>query len=243
MPGSDVYWTHERERLVNTAIALPGGTVVRKRNGITSGDPGTSIVGSWCCWLILKSILPDAEIYSFGDDAVIVFKPGTTTPSLDSISEEAMHMFGVKIHPQKSYYTSRFTFTGSEPREKATASFLSLYWDRYFNPAPLTHDIIQHLYHPEINRDSVTWEMVRAAALYMTSYKNFRASDICSGYFHYLSYYIPTRIPRFWEIFRFTGFLGLKPVDMYFPLLRRLPPEEFLTALYNPGPEEEYHPP
>jgi len=78
--GTRAYWDSEFKQLVKTEIAMPDGVVYRKQQGVASGDPWTSIAGSYANWIILKRCMNAlgvrCKIWTFGDDSVVAIYDG-----------------------------------------------------------------------------------------------------------------------------------------------------------------------
>lgn len=191
--GGQAYWESEYEHLVNTEIAMPDGAVYKKRQGVASGDPWTSLADSYANWIILKRVCNKlrlkVKIWTFGDDSVIAIYDGDTTGILKRVKEESWNEFGMVVSEEKSYYSEHLVGIDPDPQEKVEGSFLSLYFTATpfgIRPTRPLQDLYEMFLVPERNRRDLSWEIVRTSMAYMTFYYNESARYVIEEYWDWL---------------------------------------------------------
>lgn len=237
IPGFKDYWESEFDQLVDTKIAMPNGCVYQKRRGVASGDPWTSIAGSYANWIILKACCEqvglDVKVWTFGDDSVIAIYNDAPEDVIDQLTQAAWRMFGMVVSREKSYTTSHLVDIEGDPEPQKSGSFLSLYFlmtEFGVRPTRPLQDLYELFLVPERNRGTVEWECARTAAAYLTFYYNPNARYVLEEYWDWL--HAAHKVPQL------TG------TSMDLQLLRELDIPwacfklEWLTRLPRPGEVE-----
>lgn len=194
VPGSRAYWQSEFNHLVNTEIAMPDGNVYRKKRGVASGDPWTSLAGSYANWLILTHCMKEmglrAKIWTFGDDSVVaIYDKADLKGLLPRVTRVAQRDFGMVVSQTKSYVSNVLVDIEPDPEEKKSGSFLSLYFLQTpmgVRPTRPLQDLYEMFLVPERNRGDVQWEVVRTSMAYMTFYYNDTARYVLEEYWDWL---------------------------------------------------------
>ncbi|QAB47444.1 putative RNA-dependent RNA polymerase [Combu double-strand RNA mycovirus] len=192
-PGSAAYWRSEFRQLVHTEVVMPGGYVYRKHRGVASGDPWTSLAGSYSNWLMLSVIAKrlgiKTKIWTFGDDSIIAIWGSHPPRILDRFKEMAWDLFGMVVSAEKSYYSRNLTDIESSPTEKVSGSFLSMYFletPMGVRPTRPLQDVYELMLVPERVRDDIGWEIVRTSMAYLVFYYNEDARYLLEEYWDYL---------------------------------------------------------
>jgi len=241
-PGSTGYWASEYEQLVNTEIVLPDGSVYRKDKGVASGDPWTSVVGSYVNWLVLHICLfklrgkVDFKIWTFGDDSIVCFY-GTPT-GLEELSR-LVAQWGMEVSPEKSYITESLATTDPNPSPGSSGSFLSNYFLKTpmgVRPTRPLSDLIELMSIPEANVGTVEWEVIRTAAMYVGFYYNPVANSILRSYWEWLhtKFKIPDVQPGI-SLYRVLRENDIPWEEFNVSWLARLPEDFELELLYRDG--------
>lgn len=244
-PGADAYWEHEYRRLVHTAIVLPDGEVLRKSRGVASGDPWTSIMDSICNFIIIHAVYhPDGDsliIGTFGDDSLTGGAPVIISKlDMAAVAARALRLFGVVVHPVKSYFSAHLCLDPGEEPSRRTASYLSMWFNPEGYPVPSATAVLAKLWHPERRRAEPSWEIVRVIALLYLSFWNTKL------YYHLTDYYIWLRIryPAFEvtpEIMAAAiAGVPMPPGGLREDSFRRAPSHHELLYLYRHGGKFEY---
>lgn len=194
VPGKTAYFRSEFNQIVNTIIAMPDGTVWQKRRGIASGDPWTSIIGSYCNWIMLQYVTKklgwETKIWAFGDDSVIaVYNRKLDNDALRPLSRLLYDTFGMVVSERKSYVTDTLVDIADNPEPRKSGSFLSNYFYHTEMGVRVTRpleDLYELMIHPERNRGTVEWEVVRTSAMYLNFYYNEDARYLLEEYWDYL---------------------------------------------------------
>ncbi|QRZ20363.1 RNA-dependent RNA polymerase [Alternaria dianthicola dsRNA virus 1] len=199
--GSGAYWASEFRHLVDTEIAMPNGSVYRKKMGVASGDPWTSLADSYANWIMLqlacRAMGWESKIWTFGDDSVIAIMDGDVEGDpLARISQWLKGEFGMNVSEEKSYFSQVLVDIDDEPQEKASGSFLSMYFvmtPTGVRPVRPIQDFYELFLKPERNRDNVAWEVTRTSMAYLVFYYNPNVRHILQEYWDWLheKYKIP----------------------------------------------------
>jgi hypothetical protein len=186
------YFDSEFRQLVNTRIAFPNGEVISKKGGIASGDPWTSIIGSYCNWIALDITMHhfglESNIWVFGDDSLIGLKSLPPRVSVGDITDYLFSTFGLVAKPAQTWLTQQF-FSSSDSPDGTSVCFLSscfLKTPSCTVPVRSTEDMHNLLLHPESNPEDYVWEMVRVTALYLLYFFNRDAADHLFWYWTWL---------------------------------------------------------
>ncbi|AIW81425.1 RNA-dependent RNA polymerase [Colletotrichum higginsianum non-segmented dsRNA virus 1] len=237
-PGSKAYWRSEFQQLVNTKIAMPDGTVYQKKRGVASGDPWTSIAGSYANWMMLKHVCNVlglvAKIWTFGDDSVIALYD--VDPTLDLLPLFTKHLassFGMHVSQEKSYVSDCLVDIAEDPEPKSSGSFLSLYFLQTpmgVRPTRPLQDMYEMMMVPERNQGTLRWEIVRTSMAYLTFYYNDRARYVLEEYWDWL--HRKYRVPELKG--NFTDLNLLREMDIPWSSFKL----EWLVRLPRPGEVE-----
>jgi len=102
------YFDYLRRNMINTVIMDPSGTCFRKRAGIASGDPYTSIVGSYAN--LLMTIAAHAALgyvlnkdyvpWAYGDDGLVCYR--RVPPQVDEYALMLKSLFGTIVKPSQT---------------------------------------------------------------------------------------------------------------------------------------------
>lgn len=251
--GTGAYWASEFRHLVDTKIAMPDGSVYQKQMGVASGDPWTSIIGSYANWIMINAALKSLGIkthktWTFGDDSLIALygSHGDLDTLKDRVSEKLSELFGMKVSKEKSYVSRHLVGISEEPEERQTGSFLSMYFlqtSAGIMPTRPLQDLYELFLKPERNRGTVEWEVVRTSMAYLIFYWNDNARIILEDYWQYLHtrYKIPV----------LTGTADdlrlLREMDIPFHLfkrewLNRLPSDFEVINMYKYGHSRFFSP-
>jgi hypothetical protein len=207
-PGSKGYWKSEYDQLVNTEICLPSGDVYRKDRGVASGDPWTSIIGSYANLIMLKYALDvlnlSGKVWTFGDDSIIaVYNNGSSKEQLmSSMATVLKRSFGVTVSVKKSYPLNFLVGIDSAPIPKVSGgSFLSMYFTWTSSgvmPTRPTQDLHELMLKPEKYHRDVGWEIARTVMAYLVFYWNEDARSLLEDYWDYLhsKYKMPEMVSR-----------------------------------------------
>jgi hypothetical protein len=175
--GHKSYWNFARNNLINTNILGFDGHIYRKGHGIASGDPWTSIIGSWANWLILTTIfkelgVPDDHFsaWTFGDDSIVAVIGHDITLEMVQIQAKAMYM-DISVTKSKvcdSIYSPDFTFLGNSN-------------DESLMPVKPTEDTLMKLLIPEywFEECIVEWKLARVYSAYILTYWNPELHILC----------------------------------------------------------------
>lgn len=193
-PGTKQYWASEMKHLIRTEIAVPRGDVYRKKRGVASGDPWTSLADSYANWIILKRVCNlmglTVKIWTFGDDSVIaVYDRVVTRADLERARDLAWEEFGMQVGMDKSYVSVDLVDIAEDPEEQKSGSFLSLYFlatPAGVRPTRPLQDLYELMLVPERNRETLQWEMVRTTCAYLTFYYNPNARYVLEEYWEWL---------------------------------------------------------
>lgn len=190
--GADTYWEAEYLQLVHTRIVLPSGYVYTKGRGVASGDPWTSLVGSYANWLMLETVLLElgviARVWTFGDDSIIAIDSGGI-PTLEALSYLLYERWGVTVSTKKSYGCERLLGLTDTPMPAECGSFLSNYFcldGGTVVPIRPIQDLYELMIIPERNKGTVEWEIARTCMAYITFYFNPEARFVIESYWDYL---------------------------------------------------------
>jgi hypothetical protein len=241
-PGSKAYWSSEFEHLVRTEIALPDGSVYKKKRGVASGDPWTSLADSYANWIAIKTVCNrlgwDARIWTFGDDSIIAVYEGRQIP-MSTLKEEFFNTWGLTLSDMKSYYSRNLVDIDDNPTPKRSGSFLSMYFLQTpmgVRPTRPLDDLYELMLVPEKNKGNIEWELWRTVSAYLIFYYNEDARIILEEYWAYLhdAFNIPELRPNY------TIFQILKEHDIPwerfdFAWLARLPYPHEVELLYKYG--------
>nr|BCH36649.1 RNA-dependent RNA polymerase [Aspergillus lentulus non-segmented dsRNA virus 1] len=193
-PGTDSYWKSEFEHLVNTEIAMPDGCVYKKKRGVASGDPWTSLADSYANWIALTHISHllglKVKVWTFGDDSIVAVYDGPAYGDLvGEFRTLAYDCFGMDVSSKKSYRSRVLVDIEDNPEPKQSGSFLSLYFLQTpmgVRPTRPLQDLYEMFLVPEKNRGDLGWEIVRTSMAYMTFYYNETARYVLEEYWDYL---------------------------------------------------------
>lgn len=193
-PGTKAYWNSECRHLIETEIAMPDGHVFRKQRGVASGDPWTSLAGSYANWIILKRAFQklgvDVKIWTFGDDSVVaIYGWYPEGDLLRAVRAAVWEDFGMVISGNKSYVTDHLVDIEDDPEEKTSGSFLSMYFlqtEMGVRPTRPLQDMYELMLKPERCRDELEWEVVRTSMAYLTFYYNRKARYVLEEYWDWL---------------------------------------------------------
>nr|QDB74980.1 MAG: RNA-dependent RNA polymerase [Penicillium miczynskii RNA virus 1] len=200
-PGSDAYWSAQVENLVRTKICMPDGNVYQKRRGVASGDPWTSIAGSYANWIMLKWACNVmglvTKIWTFGDDSIVaVYNREVDKSDLRTLTGTLWDGFGMEVSPDKSYTSKVLVDVEEDPAPKQSGSFLSMYFlatPMGVRPTRGIQDMYELMLVPERNRGTIGWEVVRTSMAFMVFYYNDKARYVLEEYWDWLhaTYKIP----------------------------------------------------
>lgn len=193
-PGTSEYWKCEFEHLVRTKIAMPDGAVFQKERGVASGDPWTSLAGSYSNWVVLRWVCDrlglDAKIWTFGDDSVVaVYNKKVEQLSVARFADMAYKGFGMTVSTDKSYVSSTLVDIEPEPEPMQSGSFLSMHFlatPMGVRPTRGIQDLYELMLVPERNPNDVGWEVVRTAMAYLSFYYNDNARYVLEEYWDWL---------------------------------------------------------
>lgn len=243
-PGTKAYWRSETRQLVNTEIVLPDGHVYRKRRGIASGDPWTSIVGSYANWLALRDLANvmgwNVKIWTFGDDSVIArYDAEFSKEDLAEATRLLYARWGMDVSPTKSYVTRHLVTIDDDPEPKVTGSFLSSYFlatPMGIRPVRPTQDLYEKMLKPEWVEDDVGWEIVRTSSAYLIFYYNDYARALLEEYWEWLhrEFTVPELTGR-GKDFRLLSAMKLSWTQFDASWLSRLPTIGEAELLYKYG--------
>jgi hypothetical protein len=193
IPGAKAYWRSEMRHLIDTEIAMPSGHTYRKRRGVASGDPWTSLADSYANWVILKRVFNlmgvRVKIWTFGDDSVVAIYGPVPSNLLQRIYSLARAEFGMEVSMEKSYVSETLVDIDDDPVPKSSGSFLSLYFlqtEFGVRPTRPLQDLYELFLVPEKNRGTVGWEVARTSAAYLTFYYNTTARYVLHEYWDWL---------------------------------------------------------
>jgi len=117
-----------QNQFINSKIMMPDGTVLVKKHGISSGSSFTSIIGSICNYIVIKTLLQMQDLETddikvLGDDSHIQL-PAHFKERFDLalFSRDAKKFFGMEVNLKKSQVLSPDTtenekFLGYQQRE------------------------------------------------------------------------------------------------------------------------------
>lgn len=185
------YWDFVEKNLIETLIVLPEGDIYKKKKGVASGDPWTSLIGSYANWIVLDVIFREAgfqpKIWVFGDDSVVAI-PRESKLGIPQLSALARSMFGMNISMEKSYKTDiLYAPDANDLVRTGSVSFLSLYCLREnYLPIRLHSDSTMLLRHPESSDITVTAEYERAVGNYAIAFNNPQSEELLTGYTMFL---------------------------------------------------------
>nr|QED88100.1 RNA-dependent RNA polymerase [Colletotrichum gloeosporioides RNA virus 1] len=193
-PGTKAYWRSEFRHLVETEIAMPDGCVYRKKRGVASGDPWTSLAGSYANFIILKMACDKlglkVKIWTFGDDSVVaVYDWAGQYDLLAEVSRIAWEMWGMVTSKEKSYSSDHLVDIDDNPRPRVGGSFLSMYFlqtEMGVRPTRPLQDMYELMLKPEKCRNSLEWEVVRTSMAYLVFYYNSDARFVLEEYWTWL---------------------------------------------------------
>nr|WEY07680.1 RdRp [Penicillium citrinum non-segmented dsRNA virus 1] len=193
-PGSKAYWDAQVENLIYTEISMPDGNVYKKYRGVASGDPWTSIAGSYANWIMLKyaakTLGLDVKIWTFGDDSVIaIYNKIATSYDLERITKRLWEVFGMEVSQEKSYVSEDLVTIDDDPEEKKSGSFLSMYFlatPMGIRPTRGLQDMYELMLVPERNRCTLNWEIVRTSMAFLVFYYNEKARYVLEEYWDWL---------------------------------------------------------
>jgi len=193
-PGSKAYWRSQVENLVYTEICMPDGNVYKKSRGVASGDPWTSIAGSYSNWIMLKwacnRLGLNAKIWTFGDDSIIAVNNRVLTDDdLGAITQVLWDGFGMEVSQEKSYVSEDLVTIDDDPEPKRSGSFLSMYFlmtPAGVRPTRGIQDLYELMLVPERNRATINWEIVRTSMAFMVFYYNDKARYVLEEYWDWL---------------------------------------------------------
>jgi hypothetical protein len=193
-PGSSAYWSSEFNHLVDTEIAMPDGAVYRKRRGVASGDPWTSLADSYANWIILKRVFNllgiESRIWTFGDDSVVaLYGPKFSGDLMSEVVRVSWEEFGMNVSREKSYTSDVLVDIEDDPQPGLSGSFLSMYFlqtEMGVRPTRPLQDLYELFLKPERCAGTVEWEIVRTSMAYLTFYYNRKARYVLESYWSWL---------------------------------------------------------
>lgn len=200
-PGSAAYWRSQVENLVRTEICMPDGSVYKKSRGVASGDPWTSIAGSYANWIALKRVCNrmglKVKIWTFGDDSLVaVYDQVMEKGDLERVSRLLEQDFGMVVSTEKSYTSTVLVDIADDPHARS-GSFLSMHFLQTVmgvRPTRSLQDLYELMMVPERNRDTLHWEVVRTSMAYLTFFYNETARYVIEEYWDWLHF--KYRIPE-----------------------------------------------
>jgi hypothetical protein len=250
-PGDDVYWNTMYENLVQTYIAFPDGSLLRKSRGVASGDPWTSIVGSICNYIIIYSVLDPGfyKVYTFGDDSIIAYYPDGVPGveadgadwlhrdliSLEELSAAVNQLYGVTVSVKKSYTASKLYISEREILQNDftnSAQFLSLHFNESGYPVPRTADVLLKMMYPERNKHSTNWEKIRCVSYYIQGYWNTFIREHIIHYWARLCDLNPDPIYLSTRDYHELRHFGLLDTTFISGEFAKLPPDSKVVELY-----------
>lgn len=231
--GSQVYWRQQVSNMVDTLILDPSGYMYRKRCGIASGNPYTSIIGSYCNQIVLECAYKalgvnkkDMKIFVFGDDSIIAIK-GKVQPTLDDVARIIKQMFGMTVSPTKSVASrSLYTTILDDGELEGGAVFLSNHFLPGGMPVRPLSDCIIRMFAPEYYSYRLDWQLSRTYCMFILYYNNPHCYMYLMMYFDYLKFkYRPEHID--------------KEISLVM-LMESLIPDHLLTQLINIELPDDY---
>jgi len=206
--GASGYWRSEKKQLVHTEIALPEGVVVKKKRGISSGDPWTSLVGSeaheFMALVVFKLLGVTALVWVFGDDSLmkIIYCPFPLSELTERYTKKMFEVFGLEVKGSASYATGLMVQEGTHPVVGKGVEFLSAYFFKRYDtvvPVPAWEKCLEGLMYPEKNPapeeerdmtfergDHFTLEIVRCVSYFLVYYWNEPARLLIEQYHRWL---------------------------------------------------------
>lgn len=205
-PGKTEYFDYLKRNMIYTLILDPSGTAFRKRGGIASGDPWTSIIGSICNLLATTVGLNllgyklgvDYDPWVYGDDGLLGFR--RKPPPIEELAKALKTHLGMTIKPAATKVSQELTteiLPNGNFKDGGNCTFLQNNWDEYLSPIRPMEDFLTHLYTPEKNpwfdRDArippveyATWALSRVWAYYILWYYNPVVRDFIKRFWVYL---------------------------------------------------------
>jgi hypothetical protein len=200
--GDEAYWNAEYRHLVHTQIVLPDGKIYKKQRGVASGDPWTSVIGSYCTWIVIQHCLNvlgiSGDIFVFGDDSIIKIDSHSLDElEISKFDDIVWNSFGMRVNMKKSYKTDVLHVPYQDDIGSDSVSFLGNHFlqdgPRVFPIRPY-YDLFELMLNPERGRNEIEWELMRTVAMYINFYYNERARYLIEDYWDSLheKYAIPT---------------------------------------------------
>lgn len=185
----DTYFEYCKREMIHTTVNTPSGYVYKKHKGVASGDPYTSLIGSYSNWIILLSVLEimniDGRVWVYGDDSVVsvrrsqvdrVFGDPQTFKS--EFGRLVTHHFRMKFKPEQSYICKRNIISDEEHDPGTSAvSFLSYYCNETGFPVMSTSSLYNRLINPERSTTGPEEEYALVMGLQIAYYGNPVARD------------------------------------------------------------------
>jgi hypothetical protein len=253
MPGKTNYFNSQYKHLAETEIVLPYGAVYRKKRGVASGDPWTSVVGSYANWIAIQYCMLrlgiGAKLWTFGDDSLIAIKssPFSKDEIMSRIAKCLYDDFGMEVSISKSFVSDRIGTIG-EPASQLEKSpqFLSMFFvkdsSNIVRPWRPIEDMYEHMIHPEKypsdtelkskGTSVLVWEIERTVMDYIGFYWNEHAKTVLRLYYNYLMIMNPL-----WDGDMFTQDLAKLydiPRDHFrYVWVRRFPRDYEILSLFN----------
>jgi len=252
------YWNYMYDNLVRTLIAYPSGELLRKKRGVASGDPWTSVIGSVCNYLMMSTVLDPRyyKIFVFGDDSIIGYYPsgvpgmaffgaakyqssrweGGDDVSLSSLSLALKADYGVTVSVKKSYRCSKLYITNEEIESGAfrtSAQFLSMWFGPGGYPVPKTSSVLEHLFCPERGKNDVNWEKLRTISYYINSFWNPVLQDHLFHYYVYLNVLEPSIVHMSPSDFQVLNYLRVFDTGLMTHGIAELPTATDVVNMYT----------
>lgn len=254
MPGSDEFWRSQLSQLMNTKILMPDGNVHQKTRGVASGDPWTSIVGSYGNFIALEyAMMVEADhvrdetgmaiewkIFTFGDDSIVGIK-FLVGPRW--FYDEYIHRylksvlprmkaclavtFGLNVSEKKSFASKHLVSVTDNPGSGESVMLLSNFIvdvAGHKMPTRPLGDLHRKLMHPERLNKDPGWEITRAKAALMIFCFNEDANQLLRMYIEWLEAKFPDAVKLLF---------AREPVHVAVQLLRTIdvPPPLLYDAL------------
>lgn len=186
-------FAYYKRELIHTTVNTPSGLLYRKHRGVASGDPFTSLAGSYANWIALLSVGfhlgLDVTAWTFGDDSVMRVDAclWSNDHLLDALRKSLYELFGLKVKPSQSYVCDRTLIKPDEYDPGTSAvSFLSFYCTTEGLPFMSTSSLWGRVIHPERCRSELIDEYSTVIGLSIVYYANFEASIILMRVREYL---------------------------------------------------------
>uniref|UniRef100_A0A2V0RC36 RdRp n=1 Tax=viral metagenome TaxID=1070528 RepID=A0A2V0RC36_9ZZZZ len=251
-PGKDAYFAYLRRNMISTVILDPSGTAFRKKGGIASGDPYTSIVGSYCNMIMCIGALTrlglelgvDYDIWAYGDDGLIKFYSKKVDKA--EFTRTLGELFGMIVKEKATKVSVDVSSTLNENGEweRENVTFLHNNFTPRGFPIRSMSDMLIRLYSPEKHvwpdqshprpREYGTWLLSRVYAYYILYYFNQEARDLLGYFYDYLlRRYDPLRTERPTLVSSFAEkWIPISGLDQSF-FDKCLPTTEQISELYT----------